>query len=32
MAKTIDNNVLDELPNGRERPEDLLGEGGFMKG
>ena len=32
MAKKIDESVLDELLKGCERPEDLLGEGGLMKG
>lgn len=31
MGKTINDNVLDELLKGCERPEDLLGEGGLMK-
>jgi hypothetical protein len=31
MAKKIDENLLDELLKGCERPEDLLGDGGLMK-
>ena len=29
---TISNELLDELLKGVERPEDLLGEAGLMKG
>ena len=32
MTKKIDESVLEELLKGCERPEDLLGEGGLMKG
>jgi hypothetical protein len=32
MTKKIDESVLDELLEGCERPEDLLGAGGLMKG
>ena len=31
MAKKIDDDILDELLRGCERPEDLLGDGGLMK-
>ena len=31
MGKKIDNDVLDELLKGCERPEDLLGDSGQMK-
>ena len=31
MGKKINNDVLDELLKGCERPEDLLGDGGLMK-
>lgn len=31
MGKKIDDDVLDELLKGCERPEDLLGDGGLMK-
>ena len=31
MAKKINDDVLDELLRGCERPEDLLGDGGLMK-
>ena len=31
MGKRINNDLLDELLKGCERPEDLLGDGGLMK-
>ncbi len=31
MGKTIDDEILDELLKGCERPEDLLGGGGLLK-
>lgn len=31
MGKKINDDVLDELLKGCERPEDLLGDGGLMK-
>lgn len=31
MGKKINNDILDELLKGCERPEDLLGDGGLMK-
>lgn len=31
MGKKINDDVLDKLPKGCERPEDLLGKGGLMK-
>jgi hypothetical protein len=31
MAKKIDDDILDELLRGCERPEDLLGDGGLMR-
>ena len=31
MGKTIDDEILDELLKGCERPEDLLGGGGLLR-
>ena len=32
MTKKIDDDLIDELLKGCERPEDLLGDGGLMQG